>query len=179
MCKGLTLCRHDDVGWEFSNFEQASQLWTFCGMYFQGDIIAADSLPEKVEPAPLKPRAPSANAPQPDPTLPVSPNNELSENSGIRLNDGVQATLAGSRAPGMTLPNQTTTGSFNELSGDNNANDDSAPISSQFGLPNTQRSTAPDADTTRPHTKQFGTCNKYHRDPHHKPVKRLRPVRQA
>lgn len=110
----------------------------------------AAQVAEKVEPAPLKPRAPSANAPQPDPTLPVSPNNELSENSGIRLNDGVQATLAGSRAPGMTLPNQTTTGSFNELPGDNNANHDSAPISSQFGLPNTQRSTAPDADTTAP-----------------------------
>ena len=44
MCKGLPLRRHNDVSWEFSDFEQTGQLWASCGMYFQGDIVAADGL---------------------------------------------------------------------------------------------------------------------------------------
>lgn len=106
---------------------------------------------ETVAPDPVPPRASSAStsAPQPDPTLPVSPNSELSENASIRLSDGVQAKLAGSRAPGMTLPNQNTTGSFEELAGDNNADEEAAaPLNSQLALPpNTQRATAPSPET--------------------------------
>ena len=105
---------------------------------------------EKVDPAPLTPNAAStpATAPKPDPTLPVSPNNELSENSRSRLSNGVQATLAGSRGPSMTLPNQTPTGSFNELPGDNNAAYETAPVSPPLGLPNTQQSNNLDSETT-------------------------------
>ena len=105
---------------------------------------------EKVDPAPLTPNAAStpATAPKPDPTLPVSPNNELSENSRSRLSNGVQATLAGSRGPSMTLPNQTPTGSFNELPRDNNAAYETAPVSPPLGLPNTQQSNNLDSETT-------------------------------
>ena len=105
---------------------------------------------EKVDPAPLTPNAASApaTAPKPDPTLPVSTNNELSENSRSRLSNGVQATLAGSRGPSMTLPNQTPTGSFNELPGDNNAAYETAPVTPQLGSPNTQQSNNLDSETT-------------------------------
>jgi len=108
---------------------------------------------EKVDPAPLTPSGSSipASGPKPDPTLPVSTNNELSENSRSRLSNGVQATLAGSRGPSMTLPNQATTGSFNEqLTGDNNAAYETAPTAPQLGLPNTQRSTSSRAETAAP-----------------------------
>ena len=104
---------------------------------------------EKVEPAPLNssPTATPASTPQPDPTLPVSPNNDLSENSRSRLNNGVQATLAGSRGPSMTLPNQTTTGAFAERSGDLNASYEAAPVTPPLGLPNTQLSLPSRAET--------------------------------
>jgi protein disulfide-isomerase len=112
---------------------------------------------EKVEPAPLNssPTATPASTPQPDPTLPVSPNNDLSENSRSRLNNGVQATLAGSRGPSMTLPNQTTTGAFAERSGDLNASYEAAPVTPPLGLPNTQLSLPSRAETAAPTTNNL------------------------
>ncbi len=105
---------------------------------------------EKVDPAPLTPRAAStpASAATPDPTLPVSPNNELSEDSRSRLSTGMQATLAGSRSPSITLPNKPRAGSFNELPVDNNADDETAPVTPQLGSPTTQQSNLGSETTT-------------------------------
>lgn len=78
---------------------------------------------EKVEPATLNPGTASApeRAPKPDPTLPLSPNTELSNDSGNALNSSVHATLAGARGPTMTLPSETNNGSLDELPGNGTA----------------------------------------------------------
>ena len=110
---------------------------------------------EKVEPAPLKPPAASvpASASKPDPTLPVSTNREVSNNSRPRLSNdvpstGLQATLTGSRGPTMTLPGETTNGSFNQLPGDDSAPNGAVPLSPQLALPHTQPSTPSPAEAT-------------------------------
>lgn len=107
---------------------------------------------ENVDPAPLSRGAASrpASDPKPDPTLPISPNNELSDSSTPRLSNGVQATLAGSRSPSMALPNQTTTGAFTQLPADSNAAYGASPSTPQLALPNTPRSTPPRAETVAP-----------------------------
>lgn len=93
---------------------------------------------EKVEPAALPPAAApvAGNAQQPDPVLPASPNNELSSDPRIRMGNGVEARLAGSRSASMSVPNPTQPEAFNQLPPAAIAPQEMLPASPELSLPN-------------------------------------------
>jgi protein disulfide-isomerase len=100
---------------------------------------------EKIEQTPSTPVSATGSAPQPDPTLPARPNGELSDSSRSRLSNGVQARLAGSASPSMTLPNQISSETFNPSPATGNTLSGATASTPQMPLPNSQPSTSSNA----------------------------------
>ncbi len=93
---------------------------------------------ENIDQKPLQQAPVTGTTTKPDPTLPATPNNELSTTPRPRLSSGVEARLAGSRGPSTNLPNSSSNETFSQLPVPGNAAYGTAPAAPQLSLPNSQ-----------------------------------------